>query len=92
MRFVSLAVLAPIALAACAPQPMTLKQAMAYCQEKADAAAGVHGNVGLSLGTGGTSASLSLSVSDSYLRGDDPKIVYDTCMNNLSANGQITGE
>jgi len=64
---------------------------MAYCQDKADAAAGPQGSVGISVGTGGTTIGGNLSVSDSFLRGDDPKVVYETCMNDLVTSGQISG-
>lgn len=78
-------------LMGCTPKQMTYGEAIAYCQDKADAAAGVQGNARVSVGTGGTSMGLSLSISDSFIRGDDPAVVYDTCMTELTANGQITG-
>ena len=80
-----------LVLSGCTPPQMTYAEAITYCQDKADAAAGPQGAVGLSVGTGGTSASFEISVSDSYLRGDNPDVVYETCMNELSQNGQISG-
>jgi hypothetical protein len=80
-----------LVLTACTLPQMTYVEAIAFCQDKADAAAGPQGAVGLSVGTGGTNASFSISLSDSYLRGDDPQVVYETCMNELSQNGQISG-
>ncbi len=80
-----------LVLTACTLPQMTYVEAIAFCQDKADAAARPQGAVGLSVGTGGTNASFSISLSDSYLRGDDPKVVYETCMNELSQNGQISG-
>ena len=80
-----------LGLTACTLPQMTYVEALAFCQDKADAAAGPQGAAGLSVGTGGTNASLSISLSDSYLRGDDPQLVYETCMNELSQNGQILG-
>jgi len=91
VRLSTATLLAAMVLAACTPKQMTYAQANAICQDKADAAAGPQGSVGLSVGTGGTSASFGLTISDSFLRGDDPKVVYDTCMNNFYANGQIAG-
>lgn len=90
-RFGIIAVVTSAVLAACSMPQMTYIEAMAFCQEKADAAAGPQGAIGLSVGTSGTNASFSISLSDSYLRGDDPKMVYETCMNELSQNGQISG-
>ena len=80
-----------LVLSACTLPHMTYVEALTFCQEKADAAAGPQGDVGLSLGTDGTNASFSISISDTYLRGVDPKVVYETCMNELSQNGQISG-
>ncbi len=80
-----------LVLTACTLPQMTYVEAIAFCQDKADAAAGPQGAVRLSVGTGGTNASFSISLSDSYLRGDDPQVVYETCMNELSQNGQISG-
>ena len=90
-RFGVTAIVFGLVLSACTPPQMTYAEAVAFCQDKADAAAGPQGAVGLSVGTGGTNASFSISLSDSYLRGDDPEIVYETCMNELSQNGQISG-
>ena len=90
-RFGITAVAFGLILSACTMPQMTYVEAIAFCQDKADAAAGPQGAVGLSVGTGGTNASFSISLSDSYLRGDDPEVVYETCMNELSQNGQISG-
>jgi len=90
-RFGITAIVFGLALSACTQPQMSYADAMALCQDRADAAAGPQGTVGLSVGTGGTNASFSISISDSYLRGNDPTVVYDTCMNELSQNGQISG-
>lgn len=90
-RFGIIAVVFGMVLSACTLPQMTYAEAIAFCQDKADAAAGPQGEVGLGVGTGGTEATFSISISDSYLRGDDPKLVYETCMNELSKNGQISG-
>ena len=90
-RFGIIAVVSSLVISACSLPQMTYAEALAFCQDKADAAAGPQGEVELSVGTGGTNASFSISVSDSFIRGDDPAIVYETCMNELSQNGQISG-
>ncbi len=90
-RFGITAVVFGMVLSACTLPQMTYGEAIEFCRDKADAAAGPQGTVGLSVGTGGTNATFSISLSDSYLRGDDPKVVYETCMNELSQNGQISG-
>jgi len=90
-RFGIIAVAFSLVLTACTLPQMTYVEAIAVCQDKADAAAGPQGAVGLSVGTGGTNANFSISLSDTYLRGDDPDVVYETCMNELAQNGQISG-
>ncbi|MBL4873076.1 MAG: hypothetical protein JKY41_06700 [Rhodobacteraceae bacterium] len=80
-----------LVLSACTAPQKTYVEAVAFCRDKADAASGPQGALGLSVGTGGTNASISISVSDAFLRGDDPEVVYETCMNELSQNGQISG-
>ncbi|MGE4609875.1 MAG: hypothetical protein AAED33_00455 [Paracoccaceae bacterium] len=86
-----IAAVSGVVLTACSLPQMTYFEAIAFCQDKADAAAGPQGTIGLSVGTGGTNASFEISLSDSFLLGDDPKDLYETCMNELSQNGQISG-
>lgn len=78
-------------LSACTPRQYDYTEARDFCQGKADAAAGPQGGATISAGTGGVRFGGNISVTDSFLRGDDPQIVFDTCMNNLMANGQIVG-
>jgi len=80
-----------VALIGCAPKQMSYSEAIAHCQDKSAAAAGPQGKASVGVGTKGTSVGFGISISQSYLRGDDPKIVYDTCMNTLANNGQIIG-
>ena len=80
------------AVAGCDPRPMTHAEALEFCHDKADAAAGPQGQVGVRSDATGVTPSLSISLSSSFLRGDDPQEVFDTCMNELSATGQILGE
>lgn len=89
-KFITLAIVGAV-LAGCTPPQMTYAEARAECEDQKRAAAGPQGNVGLSIGTGGPSASVGISISDSFIRGDDPQAVFDTCMNNFLANGQIIG-
>lgn len=80
-----------VAISACTPPTMTHQEAMAYCDDKAKSAAGPRGKVGVGVGTGGPFANVSVSISDSYIRGDDPQMVYNKCMQELSSSGRITG-
>ena len=75
----------------CGPRPITYAEALEICHDKSDAAAGPQGDIGLRLDANGLTPTLNLSISDSFLRGDDPQVVFDTCMNELSNSGQIIG-
>ena len=79
------------AVAGCEPRQMTYADALEVCRDKADAAAGPQGDIGLRMDSNGLTPTLNLSISDSFLRGDDPQEVFDTCMNDLSISGQIIG-
>lgn len=88
-----IAVLAALGLlAACetTPQIYTNAQAIALCEDKARSAAGPRGEAEFGFGTEGTSAGLSLSFDESFLRGRDPNVVYTECLDQLRQNGQIS--
>lgn len=87
-----IAVLAALGLlAACetTPQTYTNSEAIAFCEDKARSAAGPRGEAEFGIGTEGTSAGLSLSFDESFLRGRDPDVVYSECLDQLRSNGQI---
>lgn len=72
------------ALASCGPKaPMTEERARAQCSERAAAAAGPQTTIGIGIGTGGTSAGISIGLSADYLAGRSPDEVFDTCMQQL---------
>lgn len=79
------------ALAACdtTPKLYTYAEAVALCDDKARSAAGPRGEAEFGIGTGGPSASLSLSFDESFIRGRDPDAVYAECLDQLRRNGQI---
>ena len=79
-RTAFLAISAVTLIAACEQPGMTFEEAREYCSEQAAAAAGPQGEASFAIGTGGPSASLSISIADSFIRGDDPQMVYDRCM------------
>ncbi len=80
-----------VAVSACetTPQIYTNAQAIDLCEDKARSAAGPRGEAEFGFGTEGTSAGLSLSFDESFLRGRDPNIVYTECLDRLRQNGQI---
>ena len=79
--------------AACTPvyESYTRIEAIEFCQQKAREAAGPTGEatVGVNSRTG-PNFGLSINLSDDYLRGRDPAQVYEQCMTNLAARGQIS--
>lgn len=85
---------AALALTACDPilKTMTYSQAVSRCQEESREASSpqISATVGANSNTG-LFGGLSISLSDAYIRGLDPAMVYETCMNDLAANGQIIG-
>jgi hypothetical protein len=72
------------------PRIYTNAQAIALCEDKARSAAGPRGEAEFGFGTEGTSAGLSLSFDESFLRGRDPNVVYTECLDQLRRNGQIS--
>ncbi len=73
-------------LVSCEQQPKTytIQEARAICEEKQRDAQGPRTNVtvGANSESGGFGG-VSIALSDSYLRGEDPKLVYDKCMASL---------
>lgn len=72
-------------LAACGP--LSERQAHERCSERARLADGPRGNVGIGFGTGGVSTSTSITISSDFLRGRDPRAVYDSCFRDLTGAG-----
>lgn len=72
------ALLFALGLAACGPTtPAAVERA---CHDRARAAQSPRGAVAIGLGSGGgVDTSLAVSVSDDYLRGRDPREVYEAC-------------
>lgn len=86
MRIFCLAPL--IALAACGP--MSPERAAEYCEDRARAATGPTGHVGISISnTGTTRTSASVGVTSDYLLGKDPYRVYEDCVRRKSGQGPI---
>ncbi len=65
-------------LAACGP--VSPEVAAAQCEERARAALGPTGEVGVGIGTGGISTGVSIGFSSDFIAGRDPEDVYVTCV------------
>ena len=81
-----------VIVAACTPtlEMMTRNEAISFCQNEAREAAGPTGTASVGVNSvSGPSFGLSLNFSDAYLRGLSPEQVFENCMSELAANGQI---
>ena len=77
-----------VALAACGP--MSPERAADYCEDRARAATGPTGHVGIGItNKGKTTTSASIGVTSDYLLGKDPYQVYDQCVRQKSGQGPI---
>jgi len=74
-------------LAACGP--VSPRRAAEQCEERARAAQGVQGRVGVGIGSRGVSSDLELSVTSDALRGRAPYVVYDQCVRAKTGQGPI---
>ncbi len=76
-----------LVLAACGP--MSPERAADVCEDRARAALGPTGTVGIGVGSGGTSSSIEIGVTSDYIRGRDPYIVYEECVRQKTGQGPI---
>jgi hypothetical protein len=86
MKHAIAALLVPI-LAACGP--MSPERAADVCEDRARAAQGPTAEIGIGVGSGGTSGSVEVGVTSDYLRGRDPYVVYDECVRQKTGQGPI---
>ncbi len=77
-----------VGLAACGP--MSPEAAARHCEERARAAAGPTGTIGIGINSDGkTSTEASIGVTSDFLLGKDPYRVYDECVRQRSGQGPI---
>lgn len=77
-----------LGLAACGP--VSPERAADMCEERARAATGPTGEIGIGISSDGDVASeLSIGVSSDFLQGRDPYWVYDSCVRQKSGQGPI---
>lgn len=87
LRTFGIAVLAALP-AACGPVSPEL--AARQCEERAQAADGPTGSVGVGFNDRGTSlAKLSITIAGDYIRGLDPQEVYDACVRRKTGQAPI---
>ena len=77
-----------LALTACGP--MSPERAADMCEDRARAAAGPTGEVGVGISSrDGVIGRLEIGVTSDYLRGRDPFEVYDSCVREKTGQGPI---
>lgn len=79
-----------LVLAACGP--ISPQRAADICEERAQAAQGVTGEVGVGIASGGklhTDVDVGISISSDFIRGRDPYQVYDSCVRQKTGQGPI---
>lgn len=69
-----------LALAACAPVPVSPQRAAELCREEVGLADGVQGHVGVGVGTGGGKARGSITVADKVFRPQSPDQAFEACV------------
>jgi len=74
-----------LALTACGP--MSASRAYEICSERARLAAHPRGTVGVGVGSGGASATGSITITSDYIQGRDPYLVYDNCFRQHTGAG-----
>ncbi len=80
-------IMALLVLAACGP--MSPERAADVCEDRARAATGPTGEVGIGVGSDGPSGSFEIGVTSDYIRGRDPYIVYEECVRQKTGQGPI---
>lgn len=87
LRAFGIAVLAALPMAC---GPVSPEQAARQCEERARAAAGPTGSVGVGADSRGkTLAKLSITIGSDYVRGLDPSEVYGSCVRQKTGQAPI---
>lgn len=81
------ALFAALVLAGCGP--VSPERAADMCEERARAATGPTGEVGIGIGTDGPKGNVEIGVTSDFLRGRDPFIVYEECVRQKTGQGPI---
>lgn len=88
MKTLSAIAVACLVLTACGPVSPEL--AARQCEERARAATGPTGEIGLGVSTNGDArAGFEIGVTSDYLQGRDPYEVYETCVRQKTGQGPI---
>ena len=69
--------------------PMSPETAARVCEERARAATGPTGSVSIGISNRGPSVGAEIGISNDYLQGRDPYVLYDQCVRQKSGQGPI---
>lgn len=79
----------PLALLLSACGPVSPERAADMCEERARAATGPTGEVGIGVGSDGGIANLEIGITSDFIRGRDPYILYEECVREKTGQGPI---
>lgn len=82
-----LALIGALFLTACGP--VSPERAADMCEERARAATGPTGEIGIGVGSEGVGSRIEIGVTSDYIRGRDPYIVYEECVRQKTGQGPI---
>ena len=68
---------------------MSPERAADVCEDRARAATGPTGEIGIGVGNKGASGSFEIGITSDYIRGRDPYVVYEECVRQKSGQGPI---
>lgn len=74
-------------LAACGP--VSPERAADMCEDRARAATGPTGEIGVGVGSEGASGRVEIGITSDFIRGRDPYIVYEECVRQKTGQGPI---
>lgn len=76
-----------LVLAACGP--VSPERAADMCEDRARAATGPTGEIGIGVGSEGVGSRIEIGVTSDFIRGRDPYIVYEECVRQKTGQGPI---
>ena len=76
-----------LGLAACGP--VSPERAADMCEDRARAATGPTGEIGIGIGSDGPASSVEIGITSDYIRGRDPYVVYEECVRQKTGQGPI---
>lgn len=69
--------------------PMSAERAADVCEDRARAATGPTGEVGIGVGSEGVGGNFEIGITSDYIQGRDPFVVYEECVRQKTGQGPI---